>query len=86
MSKKIPTKIKGEPRGKYCYIKFTESSSRRLGPCEVCGEYASDVWLRRMGPSAYAFGHRSCIEKKAKYVLEAAKKFKAIYYNENVEK
>jgi len=32
-------------------------SSLRYGPCEVCGEYCSDVWLRWVGQTA-VFDHR----------------------------
>lgn len=57
-----------------------QKSSRQLGNCECCGEYASEVWMlvtvevvpsrRNPGSDATAggdslFGHRDCLVGKA---------------------
>lgn len=66
-------------------IKSTGESSTKYGPCEVCGDHASEVWLRKI-KSNYVFGHEQCLNKTPKEVLEAAHKFRNRYHGGNVVK
>ena len=57
-------------------IRSTGSSSEKLGLCEICNQYASDVHIQRtrfhvfedkpeqFACGGYSFGHRDCLESK----------------------
>lgn len=57
--------------------KSTGESSRKYGPCEVCGKWASEVYLRRVDAAHgdYVFGHRDCISKDESEVVRARDSF-----------
>jgi len=52
----------GELTAKYkstCYIKPTGENHTRFGPCEMCGEKCSEVFIASYGPDTF-FGCESC--------------------------
>lgn len=40
----------------------TGFSSKRFGPCEVCGEHCAEVWIGSVGNDS-TFGHEACVAK-----------------------
>ncbi|MEN6546604.1 MAG: hypothetical protein ABFE07_11215 [Armatimonadia bacterium] len=45
------------------YVRCLGASSVKYGPCEVCGEHVSEMWIRSNGSNDQVFGHRECLEK-----------------------
>ena len=49
-------------------LRSTSKSSDRLGPCEICHKYVSDVFMRRTSDfQDYVFGHESCLTEHHEY-------------------
>lgn len=44
----------------FCF-KSMKDSSTRYGPCEVCGNPASDVWIKIQVRGHSVFGHKECL-------------------------
>lgn len=43
-------------------LRSTGHSSQRLGPCAICGEHVSEVFMRRTPDfQDYVFGHERCL-------------------------
>jgi len=42
------------------YLKRTRSSSQKFGNCEICNEYADEIYFEPKGGN---FGHRECLMK-----------------------
>lgn len=43
-------------------LKSTGHSSQRLGPCQICAEHVSEVFMRRTPDFRdYVFGHERCL-------------------------
>lgn len=61
-------------------MRTTGKSSDRYGPCEVCGQHASEVWIRRIHGGSYVFGHRECVELQENDVVLARDRFRQAYH------
>jgi hypothetical protein len=45
------------------HVRDTEYSSAKYGPCGVCRQRVSDVWLLSAPNGQTLFGHRGCLEQ-----------------------
>lgn len=58
----LPEVLSSTTPGRSVRLKSTGHSSLRLGPCEICGQHVSEVFMRLTEDGLdYVFGHEQCL-------------------------